>query len=229
MYFTLSYLDSLRHTNGRPIVQIHSPVHPLSKSRSEPGRLASDLKPYSPQTHGAIISLSVLNSSGERVPPHRVEREAGRSGIHIRAGCMCNPGASAELLGLSTEFSKFKFEEPYRSDGYSKSSYNDERDSPHAVHRTYSNSTNQNLQRLIEEEGVVRVSFGLASTLKDAWKFIQFVKKFTKEQESGTYLDAVGALASGSTACSDFGKDKQKGRRSIPEQGVLHRDMPNTG
>src|SRR5258705_7712061 len=54
MHFTLSYLDSLRHTNGKSIVQIHSPVPLLSKPNSEPDGLSSDRKPYSPQTHGAL-------------------------------------------------------------------------------------------------------------------------------------------------------------------------------
>jgi len=140
-------------------------------------------------------------------------------GIHIRSGCMCNPGASAELLGLSKEMNKFRLEEPYRSDGHSEIlSHNDQRDLPHAVDRAYSNPVNQNLQRLVEEEGVVRVSFGLASTLKDGWKFIQFVKKLTREYESGTYVDASGPLASDSTACNVPGSDKRKWRRVMPEK-----------
>ncbi|KAF8324448.1 pyridoxal phosphate-dependent transferase [Cantharellus anzutake] len=196
MHFTLSYLDSLRHTNGKPIVRIHSPT-PAIKAKSISGSPNS----YSPQTHGAMVSFSLLNSTGDRVPPHRVEREAGKAGIHIRSGCMCNPGASAELLGVTNEVANFKLEE-------SQSTLNNERDSPHTTIRAYSDPINENLERFIEEEGILRISFGLASTLKDAWMFIQFVKKYTKERESGAYHEDATVLASGSTACCDLTQDK---------------------
>ncbi|KAF9506597.1 hypothetical protein BS47DRAFT_1262223, partial [Hydnum rufescens UP504] len=131
MHFTLSALRSLSHDDGTPLVLIHSPS-----------------TQYTPSKHGAIISLSVVSSTGKFVPPRIVERRASLENIHIRAGCMCNPGATSELLGLA------------------------DRDGPAATLSTY--AANEDMERLIEEEGVVRVSFGLASSLEDSWAFISF-------------------------------------------------------
>ena len=187
MHFTLSALRSLSHENGTPIVLIHSPSIP-----------------YSSSTHGAVIALSVVSSTGKLVAPRTVECRASLENIHIRAGCMCNPGAASELLGLADVLAGFKFRKPsYSSDsGSSDRSTSplcpqsasasapqsqsllapklfqdvEDRDGPTATQCTY--AVNKDMERLIDEEGVVRIGFGLASSLEDAWAFISFIRGF---------------------------------------------------
>jgi hypothetical protein len=183
MHFTLSALRSLSHDDGTPLVLIHSPS-----------------TQYTPSKHGAIISLSVVSSTGKFVPPRVVERRASLENIHIRAGCMCNPGAASELLGLTDVLAAFNFRKAsYASDITSNNPNTsplcthsasqsesilaptlcqdiEERDGPAATLSTY--AANEDMERLIEEEGVVRVSFGLASSLEDSWAFISFVRSF---------------------------------------------------
>lgn len=160
MHFTLSSLVSLKHSNGSPLVELHSPSTPNS---------------YSPSTHGAVISLSLLRPDGERVPPHEVEHSASRANIHVRAGCLCNPGASSTLLGLAPVLANFDIK---------THDANGNIDTPAAVVESY--ATNENMERLIRDEGVVRISFGLASSLADAASFVNFARTFVDVQQSVT-------------------------------------------
>lgn len=168
MHFTLSCLASLRHKNGSRIVQLHSPSSPDT---------------YCPTTHGAIISFSVLRASGERVPPHKVESSASRANIHIRSGCMCNPGAASTLLGFSSVLAEFNIT-TCDAEGHL--------DSPAAVQESY--ARNEYMERLVKEEGVVRVSFGLASSLADCACFIEFVRRFTKVEDDLVSKEKAGQL-----------------------------------
>jgi len=182
MHFTLSALRSLSHDDGTPLVLIHSPS-----------------TQYIPSKHGAIISLSVVSSTGKFVPSRIVERRASLENIHIRAGCMCNPGAASELLGFADVLAAFNFRKASYASGITSNNTNtsplcthsasqaesilaptlcqdtEERDGPAATLSTY--AANEDMERLIEE-GVVRVSFGLASSLEDSWAFVSFVQGF---------------------------------------------------
>lgn len=157
MHFTLSCLASLQHENGEPLVQLHSPSSP-------------DL--YCPKTHGAIISFSVLRASRGRVPPHEVERRASRAGIHIRSGCMCNPGAASTLLGFASVLANFDITS-CDSAGHL--------DTPAAVQESY--ARNEHMETLVKEEGVIRVSFGLASSLADCACFVEFLRTFIEPKD----------------------------------------------
>lgn len=194
MHFTLSALSSLHHTNGSPIILLHSPSSPAT---------------YSPRDYGAMISLSVLRASGARIPPRNVERAASRAGIHVRAGCMCNPGAASTLLGLASVLSGFQIDDEKHGHEHSRDSEVElgghsprpssrsetkrkcrcSEDTPERVREVY--ARNENMQRLIEEEGVVRISFGLASSLADAARFVEFVREYAEAETGARYQHAA--------------------------------------
>lgn len=149
--FTISSLLSLRHSNHSCIVEIHSPT------------IGTD-GTYDPSRYGAIIALSVLTRSGCTISCRLVERMASEKGIHVRAGCMCNPGATAHLLGAKT-----MTEELWK---------HLEKETGEQSVRLASSVSHLDpaLVGQIREFGVVRVSFGLASSLDDAGAFVDFVR-----------------------------------------------------
>ncbi|KAF8307793.1 PLP-dependent transferase, partial [Clavulina sp. PMI_390] len=148
MHFTLSSLASLKHANGAPLIELHSPSSPDA---------------YSPYSHGAVISMSFLRPTGVRVPPHDVEHRASAANIHVRAGCLCNPGAASCLLGRAKMLNEWEIHAQDSHGNY---------DTPASVQESY--AANKHMERLIREEGVVRISFGLASAISDAAMFIDF-------------------------------------------------------
>jgi selenocysteine lyase/cysteine desulfurase len=76
----LGILTSLRHTNGRPVIELYGPT--------------------SAEDRGGAASFNVLDPEGAVVPYGIVERAAGSVGISLRGGCFCNPGAAEAALGL---------------------------------------------------------------------------------------------------------------------------------
>jgi len=82
---------------------------------------------------------------------------------------MCNPGAAGTLLGLSSTMANFDITSRDAEGHF---------DTPAAVQESY--ARNEHLEKLVKEEGVVRVSFGLTSTLGDCACFIQFVRTFVE-------------------------------------------------
>jgi len=189
MHFTLSCLASLRHDNGTPVVQLHSPSSPDA---------------YCPKTYGAIISFSVLRANRERVPPHEVERRASDVGIHLRSGCMCNPGAASTLLGFASELANFDITS-CDAEGHF--------DTPAAVQESY--ARNENMERLVKEEGVIRVSFGLASSLGDCACFIEFVRTFIEAGDNPLNPEKLRPMEEGRREQSAFGLG---GWRSSPQK-----------
>lgn len=81
--YLLAELQALRHSNGRPLVQIYGPT---------------DM-----EGRGATITFNVFDSAGDRLDYRRVEELAGQQGISLRAGCFCNPGANETSEGLTEE------------------------------------------------------------------------------------------------------------------------------
>ena len=67
-------LQSLRHSNGTPLITIYGP---------------RDMR-----ERGGIIAFNVLDIDGALVPYELVERELSDGGVSVRGGCFCNPGAA---------------------------------------------------------------------------------------------------------------------------------------
>src|SRR4029453_14693674 len=76
----LAELAGLRHPNGKPMTRVHGP----SDNRAR----------------GGTVAFNVLDRFGRAVPYQMVERKALSSGVSIRGGCFCNPGAAERAFGF---------------------------------------------------------------------------------------------------------------------------------
>jgi selenocysteine lyase/cysteine desulfurase len=79
----LTALDSLRHSDGSPVVVIYGP--------------------HSSERRGATIAFNFLHPDGRIVDERYVDRVAGEHGISLRTGCFCNPGAGEVAFTVSRE------------------------------------------------------------------------------------------------------------------------------
>jgi molybdenum cofactor sulfurtransferase len=77
----LENLTALRHSNGRPLVEIYGPRNL--------------------EARGGTISFGFVDPGGESFDIRRVEELANGDRISIRTGCFCNPGAGEVAFGLS--------------------------------------------------------------------------------------------------------------------------------
>jgi selenocysteine lyase/cysteine desulfurase len=69
----LERLQALRHTNGRPMVEIYGPRGTAHR--------------------GGTVALNFRGPGGEIVDERAVARDSSDLGISVRTGCFCNPGA----------------------------------------------------------------------------------------------------------------------------------------
>ncbi|CAK7355477.1 unnamed protein product [Dovyalis caffra] len=99
---------------------------------------------------GSIVSFNLKRPDGSWFGYSEVEKLASLSGIQLRTGCFCNPGACAKYLGLS---------------------HLDLLSNLEAGHVCWDD--NDIIQG--KPTGAVRVSFGYMSTYEDAKKFIDFI------------------------------------------------------
>ncbi|KAK7405438.1 hypothetical protein VNO78_06733 [Psophocarpus tetragonolobus] len=99
---------------------------------------------------GPIISFNLKRPDGSWYGYREVEKLASLSGIQLRTGCFCNPGACAKYLGLS---------------------HLDLISNTEAGHVCWDDHDIINGKPV----GAVRVSFGYMSTYEDAKKFVDFV------------------------------------------------------
>ncbi|KAF8024489.1 hypothetical protein BT93_F1612 [Corymbia citriodora subsp. variegata] len=101
---------------------------------------------------GPTVSFNLKRSDGSWYGYREVEKLASLSGIQLRTGCFCNPGACAKYLGLS---------------------HQDLLSNVEAGHVCWDD--NDVLHG--KPTGAVRVSFGYMSTYEDTKRFIDFIKK----------------------------------------------------
>ena len=76
----LEELSSLRHSNGRRLVQIHGPANLYDR--------------------GGTVAFNLVGRDGEVVPVREVESLASTANISVRCGCFCNPGSAETAFGL---------------------------------------------------------------------------------------------------------------------------------
>ncbi|XP_062115811.1 molybdenum cofactor sulfurase isoform X2 [Humulus lupulus] len=128
-------LLSLQHENGISVCKLYGA--PASKV------LRHEL--------GPIISFNLKRPDGSWYGYREVEKLASLSGIQLRTGCFCNPGACAKYLGLS---------------------HNDLLSNIEAGHVCWDDYD------IVHGKptGAVRVSFGYMSTYEDAKTFVDFIK-----------------------------------------------------
>lgn len=78
-------LSNLRHSNGKPMLQIFGKHH-FQNSK---------------EVQGGIINFEVLRPDGTVFSYKTFEREAAEAGFHVRTGAECNPGACYNYLGVT--------------------------------------------------------------------------------------------------------------------------------
>jgi selenocysteine lyase/cysteine desulfurase len=79
----LDQLMTLRHDNGRPLVQVYGPVNT--------------------QQRGGTITFNFYDPNGHFIDHRWVEQQANQAKISLRTGCFCNPGGGELALGISAE------------------------------------------------------------------------------------------------------------------------------
>lgn len=79
----IEHLLALRHSNGRPVVQLYGPANTNSR--------------------GATVQVNFFDRAGQMIDCTVVEQMANAARISLRAGCHCNPGARELALGLDKD------------------------------------------------------------------------------------------------------------------------------
>ncbi|XP_022734951.1 molybdenum cofactor sulfurase-like isoform X3 [Durio zibethinus] len=133
--FLKKKLLAFRHENGESVCTLYD---------------NTSLK-VSSHDSGSIVSLNLKRPDGSWFGYREVEKLASLSGIQLRTGCFCNPGACAKYLGLS---------------------HSDLLSNLEAGHVCWDDNDVINGK----PTGAVRVSFGYMSTYEDAKKFIDFIR-----------------------------------------------------
>jgi selenocysteine lyase/cysteine desulfurase len=76
----IDQLRALRHRNGAPLVSIYGPTSTIDR--------------------GGTVAFNVCDRDGVPLPYAVVETRARQTGVSLRGGCFCNPGASESAFGL---------------------------------------------------------------------------------------------------------------------------------
>lgn len=111
-----------------------------------------------PRTQGPVIAFNLKNQYGGWVSNAEVEKLAAIKSFHLRTGGLCNPGGVAASLGLAPWEMKENFSAGQRCG-------------------------NDNDIIRAKPTGMIRVSLGAMSTLKDVTSFVGFVREFFVQDE----------------------------------------------
>jgi selenocysteine lyase/cysteine desulfurase len=137
-------LNSLRHSDGSPMVEIYGP---------------SDAR-----LRGGTIPFNFLDATGKRVDERIVDLESAAARISLRTGCFCNPGVGEGAFYVDVPalrplllFARLRRGKYMGMD---------------------------DMLRLLglPTAGAIRISFGLASNIKDIDRFIMFAEKTYKDR-----------------------------------------------
>ncbi|KAI7745708.1 hypothetical protein M8C21_022185 [Ambrosia artemisiifolia] len=132
--YTRNMLLALRHANGQEACKIYG----LEYLKAAYSGL------------GPVVSFNLKRADGSWVGPREVEKLASLSGIQLRTGCFCNPGACSKYLGLSHADLLSNIEAGHVCW--------DDLDILHG-----------------KPTGAIRVSFGYMSTFEDAWRVVRCI------------------------------------------------------
>ncbi|PNY07466.1 molybdenum cofactor sulfurase-like protein, partial [Trifolium pratense] len=155
--YTRKTLLALRHGNGSSVCILYGPHNSMETCHEM----------------GPIVSFNLKRSDGSWYGYREMEKLASLSGIQLRTGCFCNPGACAKYLGLS---------------------HTDLISNTEAGHVCWDDRDIINGKPV----GAVRVSFGYMSTYEDAKKLVDFVtSSFVSPQnhvDNGKQLKGVSGF-----------------------------------
>jgi selenocysteine lyase/cysteine desulfurase len=90
----LGTLLSLRHRNGKPLVEVYGP--------------------HTTDQRGGTIALNFFNPNGSLIDERVVDQRASSLRLSLRTGCFCNPGAGEAAFHLSKETLRHVFHEEPR-------------------------------------------------------------------------------------------------------------------
>jgi selenocysteine lyase/cysteine desulfurase len=133
----LAELAALHHPNGRAMARVYGP--------------------WDSTARGGTVAFNVFDRYGRVVPYQTVEREALASGVSVRGGCFCNPGAAERAFGFPAAQSAACMERA-RHEGFSVEKFAECLGGGLAV-------------------GAVRASLGLASNEADVARLIDVVTR----------------------------------------------------
>lgn len=124
------------------------------------------------RTQGATIALNVRNSDGSWIGPYAVGTMLRQHGIHVRTGSLCNPAGMASALDLSAANIRMAYDEGFRC----------------------------NQQDDIRTGGVlfgmVRVTIGAMSTLRDVEELIRFFEDHLVDRDGSRQSRSVMGVES---------------------------------
>lgn len=128
-------LRSLRHGNNTPVVEVYSRHRYLTE-----------------KNHGSIVNFNIKSSEGTYIGYSQVEKMSSVYNIHLRTGCVCNPGACQKYLRISPQQLQTQFR------------------AGHVCGDAYD---------LVDgmPTGSVRVSFGYMNTYEDADIVLKMIKE----------------------------------------------------
>src|SRR5256884_1744430 len=90
----LDTLLSLRHSNGRPLVEVYGP--------------------HTTDRRGGTVALNFFDPHGSMIDERVVDLRASEKRLSLRTGCFCNPGAGEAAFHLSKETLRKIFHEESR-------------------------------------------------------------------------------------------------------------------
>jgi selenocysteine lyase/cysteine desulfurase len=132
----LDNLSALKHANGVPLVRIYGPLDTTKR--------------------GGAVTANFFNQDGVPIDHRFIEAKANQSGISLRTGCFCNPGAGEIALGISRMELAVCFTSPGHEQRLSLDDF-----------------------RLCidgKSSGAVRASVGLVSNFEDVQAFLKFAE-----------------------------------------------------
>eukprot|EP00945_MAST-04E_sp_MAST-4E-sp1_P006276 g6276.t1 len=158
-------ISKLKYPNGRSLCKVY-----MDQTGGNNGKLRT----------GSIVAFNVVDIGGDTVGFSRVENLATLSGIQLRTGCFCNPGACQKYLSISA--------------------------SEVESHLQAGHVCGDNVDVIDgKPTGAVRVSFGYASTEEDVRAFIGFLKTaFLCDTGHALHHNSAHLLSSGKDEKKDF-------------------------
>ena len=119
-----------------------------------------------PATQGPIIAFNLQNQHGGWISNAEVEKLAAIKNLQLRTGGLCNPGGVASSLGLAPWEMRDNFSAGQRC--------GNDIDVIHA-----------------KPTGMIRVSLGATSTLKDVYSLVTFLREFFVQDSSLSFTSSV--------------------------------------
>ena len=164
-YLTLPAVEiGLKHIEAVGIDTIHTRVMCLTGwlidalnglKHSNGKKLIEIYGPNNTKMRGGTVVFNIFDINGDQLNCYVAEGEANKVYISLRAGCHCNPGVREIALN---------FDEPELLDIFV--------DKENKTFEEFMDGTTGKM------DGVIRASFGIASTFADAFYLVQFIKTF---------------------------------------------------